>query len=125
MTEIILSDIVALKERGLYQGVVALTWAFASGIGPRIVCLSRAFYQCRLILKLFAGWRIRAKSIVAMAVLYVCSYMVLSRYDNSSKPFEDLNLPLSAISFVCITLFLTTKAPQGSVVAKLKRIDWL
>ncbi|THH32797.1 hypothetical protein EUX98_g1387 [Antrodiella citrinella] len=36
LTEIIISDLVPLAERGLYQGVLGLTWAFASGIGPPI-----------------------------------------------------------------------------------------
>ncbi|TFY60743.1 hypothetical protein EVG20_g7309 [Dentipellis fragilis] len=34
MSQIIVSDIVPLAERGIYQGFLGLTWAFASGIGP-------------------------------------------------------------------------------------------
>lgn len=37
LTEIITSDLVPLAERGLYQGMLGLTWSFASGIGPPIV----------------------------------------------------------------------------------------
>ena len=37
MSEIIVSDLVPLAERGLYQGLVGLTWAFACGVGPPIV----------------------------------------------------------------------------------------
>ena len=37
LTEIITSDLVPLAERGLYQGILGLTWAFASGVGPPIV----------------------------------------------------------------------------------------
>ncbi|OCH84114.1 Mfs1.1 protein [Obba rivulosa] len=36
LTEIITSDLVPLAERGLYQGMLGLTWSFASGIGPPI-----------------------------------------------------------------------------------------
>ncbi|TCD69560.1 hypothetical protein EIP91_007184 [Steccherinum ochraceum] len=36
LTEVIISDLVPLAERGLYQGILALVWAFASGIGPPI-----------------------------------------------------------------------------------------
>ncbi|KAF7792059.1 hypothetical protein EIP86_003087 [Pleurotus ostreatoroseus] len=36
LTEIITSDLVPLAERGLYQGILGLTWAFASGVGPPI-----------------------------------------------------------------------------------------
>ena len=39
MSEIIVSDLVPLAERGLYQGLVGLTWAFACGIGPPIVSI--------------------------------------------------------------------------------------
>ena len=37
LTEIITSDLVPLAERGLYQGILGLTWSFASGVGPPIV----------------------------------------------------------------------------------------
>ena len=37
LAEIITSDLVPLSERGLYQGMIALTWSFASGIGPPVV----------------------------------------------------------------------------------------
>ncbi|THG95550.1 hypothetical protein EW026_g6125 [Hermanssonia centrifuga] len=34
LSSIILSDLVALKERGLYNGMIGLTWACAASIGP-------------------------------------------------------------------------------------------
>lgn len=37
MCDIILSDLVPLAERGVYQGVLALTYSFACGIGPPVV----------------------------------------------------------------------------------------
>ncbi|KAF8590340.1 iron permease [Ramaria rubella] len=36
MCEIIVSDIVPLAERGVYQGVLILVWCFASAVGPPI-----------------------------------------------------------------------------------------
>ncbi|TCD60225.1 hypothetical protein EIP91_010533 [Steccherinum ochraceum] len=36
LTELIVADLVPLAHRGLYQGLLALTWSFASGIGPPI-----------------------------------------------------------------------------------------
>lgn len=41
LCEIIVSDLVSLAERGLYQGILGLTWSFASGVGPPIVRGSR------------------------------------------------------------------------------------
>ncbi|KAI0763293.1 MFS multidrug transporter [Trametes elegans] len=36
MSSIIVSDLVPLVERGAYQGMIVLAWAFAAGIGPVI-----------------------------------------------------------------------------------------
>lgn len=47
LAEIITSDLVPLAERGLYQGLIALTWSFASGIGPPIVRRNNASTSCR------------------------------------------------------------------------------
>lgn len=46
LTNIIVSDLVPLAERGLYQGLLGLTWSLASGIGPPIVssCTFTWFY---------------------------------------------------------------------------------
>lgn len=37
LVNIIVSDLVPLAERGLYQGMIVLTWSLACGIGPPIV----------------------------------------------------------------------------------------
>ena len=37
LTEIIVSDLVPLAERGLYQGMIGLVWSLASAVGPPIV----------------------------------------------------------------------------------------
>jgi MFS family permease len=37
LTEIILSDLVPLQERGAYQGMLGLVWSLASCIGPPVV----------------------------------------------------------------------------------------
>ena len=37
LSEIIVSDLVPLAERGMYMGMFACTWALASGVGPPIV----------------------------------------------------------------------------------------
>ncbi|KAK0501035.1 iron permease [Armillaria luteobubalina] len=36
LVEILISDLVALSERGTYQGMIGLTWSFASAIAPPI-----------------------------------------------------------------------------------------
>ena len=37
LSSIILSDLVPLSERGIYQALLTLVWAFAAAIGPLIV----------------------------------------------------------------------------------------
>lgn len=36
LSDIIVSDLVPLAERGIYEGLLGLVWAFASGIGPPV-----------------------------------------------------------------------------------------
>ncbi|KAJ6506277.1 iron permease [Mycena vitilis] len=36
LTQILLADLVPLSERGIYQGLIGLVWAFASSVGPPI-----------------------------------------------------------------------------------------
>ncbi|KAJ6544431.1 MFS multidrug transporter [Mycena capillaripes] len=36
LTQILVADLVPLAERGLYQGLIGLVWAFASSVGPPI-----------------------------------------------------------------------------------------
>ncbi|GJE93488.1 MFS general substrate transporter [Phanerochaete sordida] len=86
LTEIITSDLVPLAERGLYQGILGLTWSFASGVGPPI---GGSFAQK-------ASWR----------------WLFF------------LNLPLTGIAFVLVWIFLAVRTPEGSVRAKLARVDW-
>ncbi|KIJ52839.1 hypothetical protein M422DRAFT_242769 [Sphaerobolus stellatus SS14] len=81
LSETITSDLVSLSERGMYQGLLGLTWSFASGIGPPI-----------------AG---------ALAQKASCRWLFY------------LNLPLSAMSFVFVAIFLRVKKPEGSVSEKL------
>ena len=49
LSDIITSDLVPLSERGMFEGLLGLTWAFASGIGPPIVPGSLLFSVLLLI----------------------------------------------------------------------------
>ncbi|TDL19134.1 iron permease [Rickenella mellea] len=86
LTLIVISDLVPLSERGFYQGLIGLTWAFASGLGPPVGGL---FAQS-------ASWR----------------WLFF------------LNLPLTAIAFVLVSIFLRVRTPEGTIREKLARIDW-
>ncbi|KAJ7723104.1 iron permease [Mycena maculata] len=85
LCEIIVSDLVPLSERGIYQGILGLTWSFASGIGPPIGGALAS-----------TNWR----------------WLFF------------LNLPLSGIAFVLVSIFLRVKTPPGSISEKVSRVDW-
>ncbi|KAH9951826.1 MFS general substrate transporter [Amylocystis lapponica] len=87
LTEIIISDLVPLAERGMFQGLLGLTWALASGVGPPI---GGAFAEK-------ASWR---------WIFY-------------------MNLPLIGIAFGLVIFFLRVRTPEGSIKAKLARVDWI
>lgn len=71
LAEIIVSDLVPLAERGIYQGILGLTWAFASGIGPPIVRIDLiASRSVTIDLLCFLGRSLRREGILEMALLY-------------------------------------------------------
>lgn len=37
----------------------------------------------------------------------------------------DLNLPVTGVAFTLVFFFLSVKTPEGSITAKLKRVDWV
>lgn len=37
----------------------------------------------------------------------------------------DLNLPVTGVSLVLVSLFLRVRTPEGSAWSKLKRVDWV
>ena len=67
MVEIVVSDLVPLAERGLYQGLIGLVWALASGVGPPIVsfCYYLASICCLCV---SVGRRVR-QGLLEMALL--------------------------------------------------------
>ena len=64
-----LSDLVPLSERGLYQGILDLTWAFASSIGPPVVRISDYRPYCST-LTIPSGWRTGSEGFLEVAFLY-------------------------------------------------------
>lgn len=120
LAEIICSDLVPLAERGVYQGMIGLTWALACGVGPPLVstpCLLEVMesiiMRCREVSSLAkprgAGCSVRAAPSAAYA---------------HAHALADLNLPLSGIALVLVWFFLRVRTPPGSMRSKLAQIDW-
>ncbi|KAJ2905394.1 hypothetical protein MKZ38_005492 [Zalerion maritima] len=88
MSEIVVCDMVSLRERGMYAGIIGGVWAIASITGPII---GGAFAQ-------EVSWR---------WIFYI-------------------NLPTSGVALAIIIPFLKLQHPhQGTIIQRLKRIDWL
>ncbi|KAH9921081.1 hypothetical protein B0H21DRAFT_767049 [Amylocystis lapponica] len=71
LTQIIMFNFVPLSDRGLYRGILGLTWAFASAIGLPIV--HRSVLECRTFsMTHLRSWRsIRRKGFLALAFLWL------------------------------------------------------
>ena len=56
LAQIITSDLVPLAERGAYQGLLVMAYAFAAGIGPVVVSSTIHIYQRAHAETLCTGW---------------------------------------------------------------------
>eukprot|EP00842_Homolaphlyctis_polyrhiza_P002175 jgi/Hompol1/2959/HPOL_006250-RA len=84
---IIISDIVSIRDRPKYQGIIGAVFGLASVVGP----LLGGLFTDSL------SWR-------------WCFW---------------INLPIGAVTFVAVTFLLRFPSPQGSMLSKLQRIDYL
>ncbi|KAF8319948.1 iron permease [Clavulina sp. PMI_390] len=87
LSEIILADMVNLRERGKYGGLLGIAWVLASVLGPPVGGGLAGAGQWR--------W-----------LFY-------------------LNLPLSLVAAILVTLFLRLRTPGGTMSEKIRRIDWM
>jgi len=87
MVNVIIADIVPLRKRGIYMGIVGAVFAFSSVIGP----LVGGFFTDNI------SWR---------WAFYI-------------------NVPIGVIAVIVISLFVNIPTPPGSMMEKIKRIDFL
>ena len=122
LASIILSDLVSLAERGVYQAYLVLTYAIASAIGPAIVSL----FAVSRILPDYNVHRVahlpKERHGVGFSVGHTKSEHLVLEADID---ILDINLPLCAICFALVLFFLKVRTPPGSVKDKLSKIDWL
>jgi MFS family permease len=96
----IVSDIVTLKERGKYQGIIGMVIATANSIGPLIGGL--------LTEKAVSRHYMSAKS----------------AEDQTWRWSFWISLPLTAAAFLVILFLLPLKSVRGDTMTKLRAIDW-
>lgn len=108
LTEIIVADLLPLRERGKYGGFLGAVWAIASVLGPPI---GGAFATT-------GHWR-----------WLFCKSILLPYQNRSCETLNeiaiDINLPLSGVAATLVVLFLKLKRPPGSWQSKVQQIDWV
>lgn len=89
VAQMIVSDVVPLRERGKYQGILGAVVAIANGIGP------------------------------------VIGGALSSINEDSWRWIFRLNLPLTAITTLCVLFFMPLRKVTGDWKMKLKAIDFI
>ncbi len=104
LTYVIVTDMVSLKERGKWFGLISMTWAIGSVSGPVI------------------GGAFAEKASWVSPILSSFIYVVLTL---RQRWIFWINLPFCGVAFVAIPLFLRFNYTVGSIIEKLKRVDWI
>jgi MFS family permease len=103
LTYVIVTDMVTLKDRGKWFGLISMMWAFGSVCGP---IMGGAFAQ---------------------KVSWVSSKLrwLATGTDSVQRWIFWINIPFCAIAFVTIPVFLKMQTPKGKLKDKVRRIDWI
>ncbi|KAH8725917.1 putative MFS transporter [Phaeosphaeriaceae sp. PMI808] len=86
LSDIIVTDLVPMRQRGAYFGIIAGIWALGSVTGP----------------------------VVGGALAYKASWRWLFW----------INIPFAVVTLIMVPIFLRLKRTPGSIIDKLKRVDW-
>ena len=99
-----------------------MTWSLASGAGPPVVsiedlsdAIAKLIFWCRVLSsqKRPPG----DGSFVSLSDDYMRQSLRVYRLV--------LNLPLSGMSFCLVAIFLRVRTPPGTVMEKLRKVDWM
>ncbi|RUS26036.1 major facilitator superfamily domain-containing protein [Jimgerdemannia flammicorona] len=103
MLQVIVTDIISLRDRGKYQGINGAVFGFSTIVGPLV---GGAFTD-------HVSWRWS---------FCECFDVV---YELHSVHYNNINVPLGAITITSIAFLLKFPPVAGSTKEKLKRIDWI
>lgn len=105
LTEIVVTDLVPLRMRGQWFGIISAMWSIGSVTGPII---GGAFAQN-------VTW------------VYFCC--LRKRLHNNTDDMQRwifwINLPFIGIAFVFVPLFLRLSFKPSPWIVQLKRVDWI
>ncbi|RUS25991.1 hypothetical protein BC938DRAFT_471375 [Jimgerdemannia flammicorona] len=125
MLQVIVTDIVSLRDRGKYQGINGAVFGFSTIVGPLVggaftdhVSWRWSFCECLML---------RTIACCIRFVTIVLLLMSTTKFKHFSFPsaVADINIPLGAITIVSIAFLLKFPPVAGSTREKLKRIDWI
>ncbi|RUO95428.1 major facilitator superfamily-domain-containing protein [Jimgerdemannia flammicorona] len=102
MLQVIVTDIVSLRDRGKYQGINGAVFGFSTIVGPLV---GGAFTD-------HVSWR-----------WSFCECLMLCMIALLHSVY--INVPLGAITVTSIAFLLKFPPVAGSMREKLKRIDWI
>lgn len=107
LTEIVVTDLIPLRQRGSWNGVISGMWAVGSVTGPIV---GGAFAQT-------VTW-VRA---LLRSIFDVDARLIL----RSKRWIFFINLPFAGIAFVLIPIFLRLNRIPQNLRDQLKRVDWV
>lgn len=107
LSMIVISDVVSLKERGKYQGILGGVVALANSVGP---ILGGTFTET-------IGWR---WCFVSPRFCHAC--IVVVTYCISHHQW--INLPMTAVAIVVVIVALPLKSVKGDIWTKLRQVDY-
>lgn len=106
MTSIVISDVVPLRERPKFQGIVAASWGLGAILGPLCGGLFAEHTTWRVCGTTEQSWHTWLFLIHSQWLFYV-------------------NFPFFVIGFALIPFFRLRLIKQESLLANLARVDWL
>lgn len=123
MSSVIVSDLVSLKERGLYNGVLGLY------VSPFLLLTNYGTHISKGLGVQRLGWVL--SSVVHspnMATGDGCFVSIC--YSLKIIPVAidvdllDMNVPFAAVAAVLVIVLVKLPTPRGSLRSKIERIDW-